>query len=338
MKKNAYTKVNSSDVARYAGVSQSTVSRVFTPNPEKKVSDSIRLRVMDAANKLGYHPNALARGLIMNKTNMIGVVMGDIENPFFSAMLENLTELLKDKGFQILFVYTKNGLIQENEIMQFVEYKVDGIIVTDALLHSNFVNQLEKFNIPVVLLYRNITNSSCHYVGMDNYNAGKQIAHFLFKLGHKHFAYLKGHHQTSTNFERQKGFTDFLNEHSIQPIIEAGGYSYSSGYDAALSLLSKSPSIDALFCADDIMAIGVLDAAKSLHINVPEDLSIIGFDDIPMANWPPYSLTTWKVPLEELVQIAVETLVSCVGGTLLTPKNTLLTGKLVVRNSTAKNR
>ncbi|MCM3255468.1 LacI family DNA-binding transcriptional regulator [Priestia aryabhattai] len=331
-------KVNATEIARLAGVSQSTVSRVF--NSSKPVSEDLRSRVMDIAEMLEYRPNALARGLTMNKTNMIGLVMGDVENPFFSGILEKMTSALKKRGFKILFVHTKEGVIQEEEISQFMEYNVDGVIVTDALLTSNIVRQLSNNEIPVVLFYRDTKDSSCHFVGCDNYSAGRKIGEFLYNQGHRQLAYITGHKDSSTNQERQEGFCTFLREKGITPIIEMGGYSYESGYHAALKLFSKNNLLDAIFCADDIMAIGVIDAAQSLGINIPQDLSIVGFDDIPMASWSPYSLTTWKVPVDEMVELTISILLKEINQEteeMEDTKHILLPGTFIERKSVISN-
>ncbi|WP_368654863.1 LacI family DNA-binding transcriptional regulator [Ornithinibacillus sp. 4-3] len=331
--KSKRKKVNAAEVARLAGVSQSTVSRVFTPNSSKPVSESLQRRVLDSAKQLGYRPNALARGLITNKTNMIGLVMGDIENPFFSGILEKLTGSLKNKGFNILFVHTKEGLLQEEEISQFLEYNVDGVIVTDALLSSNVVGQLSNNQIPVVLLYRDIEGSPCHFVGCDNYSAGREIGKYLFNQGHRKLAYMTGHEDSSTSRDRQEGFCAFLHEKGVAPVIEAGGYSYKAGYQAALRLLSNNRDLDALFCADDIMAVGVIDAVETLGISIPKELSIVGFDDIPMASWNPYALTTWKVPVDELIELAISILLKEINGENEEIMRVLLPGTFVERKS-----
>lgn len=326
-------RVNAMEVARLAGVSQSTVSRVFTPG--SNVSENARRRVLKAAKELGYRPNALARGLIMNKTNMIGLVMGDIHNPFYPEILAKFTRGLREKGYHVLFVHAKNDEIQQDEISQFLEYNVEGVIVTDALLSSNVVSNLLKYNIPVILFNRYIKDSSCYFVCCDNYSAGKKIGEYLFKQGHQQFAYIAGHRNTSTSLDRETGFREALNQKGIEPAVEEGEYTYEGGYQAALRLLKGDLPPDAIFCANDIMALGAIDAAKSLGMSVPEDVSIVGFDDIKMASWPPYSLTTWRQPVDEMIEATINILLNKINEEEEEPVSLLLPGTLIERQSTS---
>ena len=325
-------KVNAAEVARLAGVSQSTVSRVFTPNKNKTVSEDLQEKVLSAANTLAYRPNALARGLIMNKTNMIGLIMGDIENSFFASVLENLTEKLREQSYDILFIHTKEGSLKEKEILKVMEYNVAGIIIIDSWLSSDLVKQFFENDIPVVLFYRKIKDSNCHFIGCDNFTAGFKTAKYLFDKGHKKFAYLTGHDDSSTNMERKNGFFTFLEYKKIVPYVEKSGYSYESGFKSGYNLLS-SVSVDAIFCADDIMALGTIDAAKKLGLTIPDDLSIIGFDDISMASWCPYSLSTWKVPIDEMINLTIMTLLNEIAGQSKEVVNLELKCKFVERNT-----
>ncbi|MFY4777336.1 LacI family DNA-binding transcriptional regulator [Metabacillus sp. RGM 3146] len=323
--------VNAMEVARSAGVSQSTVSRVFTPG--SNVSARARKKVLEAANELGYRPNALARGLIKNKTNMIGLVMGDIKNPFYPEILEKFTKGLQEKGFQVLFVQTANEEIQQEEITQFFEYNVAGVIVTDAKLSSNVVTRLSDKDIPVILFNRYTKDSSCHFVCCDNYLAGREIARYLAAKGHKQCAFIAGKTNTSTSMDREKGFKEGLKEIQADLTAEHGDFTYEGGYKAALKLLNSLNPPDAIFCANDIMALGALDAAKSLGIQIPKQLSIIGFDDIGMASWPPYMLTTWQQPVDTMVQLTIDHLIDEIKNGDRGPVALLLQGSLIERDS-----
>lgn len=307
-------KANATEVAQLAGVSQSTVSRVFTPNDNKTVSDSLREKVLAAAEKLDYRPNALARGLIMNETKIIGLVMGYTENSFFANVLEKLTLNLRSRGYDVLFVHTQEGFLKEEEILRLLEYNIAGVIFTDAWMSSNAVGQLIEKDIPVVLFYRNIENYKCHYIGCDNFTSGYMTAKYLHELGHEKFAYFEGHEDSSTNRDRKNGFCTFLSEKNIAPIIEKSSYAYEAGYETGKKLLSKTKEVDAIFCADDIMALGTMDAARELGLHIPKDLSVIGFDDIPMASWSPYDLTTWRVPVDQMIDMTIETLLKEIAG------------------------
>ncbi|HWO96659.1 MAG TPA: LacI family DNA-binding transcriptional regulator [Bacillus sp. (in: firmicutes)] len=323
--------VNATEVARLAGVSQSTVSRVFTPGAN--VSEKARRRVLEAAKELGYRPNALARGLIMNKTNIVGLVMRNIQNPFYPEILDKFTKGLGAKGYHVLFVHTENDEIQQEEITQFLEYNVEGVIVTDALLSSNVVSNLSENDIPVILFNRYIKDFPCHAVCCDNYNAGKRIGDYLLKQGHQRFAYIAGHRNTSTSYDRERGFREVLRQQEIEPVVEEGHYTYEEAYQAALRLLKENQPPDAIFCANDIMALGAMDAAKSLGLTIPKDVSIVGFDDITMASWPPYSLTTWQQPVDEMIEATIRILLSVINEENEEPVSMFIPGTLIERTS-----
>ncbi|MFF2853535.1 LacI family DNA-binding transcriptional regulator [Peribacillus sp. NPDC058002] len=323
--------VNAIAVSKKAGVSQSTVSRVFTPG--LNVSEKSRRKVLEAAEELGYRPNALARGLIMNKTNMIGLVMSDVQNPFYPEILEKFTKGLRAKGYHLLFVHTENNRIQQDDISEFLEYNVEGVIFTDALLSSNVVSKLQDNNIPVILFNRTIKNNPCHYVCCDNYTAGKEIGHYLINKGHKKLAYISGNENTSTSIERENGFRESLKNNNINLIVEEGGYTYEQAYQTTVNLLKSPNRPEAIFCANDIMALGAIDAAKYLGILIPDELSVVGFDDIKMASWPPYSLTTWKQPVDQMIRETIKSLLNEIENKNTGNVSILLPGNLIERNS-----
>lgn len=323
--------VNAIEVARLAGVSQSTVSRVFTPGAT--VSAKTRRRVLETAKELGYRPNALARGLITNKTNIIGLVMRDIQNPFYPEVLEKFTIGLRKRGYHVLFVYVDKDELQQDDISQFLEYNVEGIIVTDALLSSKVVSHFFENDIPVLLFNRYVKDFRGHVVCCDNYPAGKEIGEYLLKQGHRRIAYIAGHTNTSTSRDRERGFREALYQEGIEPIVKVGNYTYEGGYQATLQLLKGENQLDAIFCANDIMALGAIDAVKSLGLTVPKDVSILGFDDITMASWPGYSLTTWKQPTDEMIEASIQILLNEIAGENEGPVSVLLPGKLIKRGS-----
>lgn len=326
--------VNAMEVAKLANVSQSTVSRVFTPG--SNVSEKTKKKVLEAAQILGYRPNALARGLIMNKTNMVGLAMRDIQNPFYHEVLGKFTKGLREKGYHVLFVYTENDEVQQEEIFQFLEYNVEGIIVTDALLSSKVVSQMHENHIPVILFNRYSQDRSCSSITCDNYSAAKQIAEFLYKQGYRKLAYLTGRKNTSTSQDRQRGFCEFLQAKGISPTIEEGDYTYETAYQAALRLLKRSDRPEAIFAANDITAFGVLDAAKSLDVSVPDDVAVVGFDNIKMAGWPSYELTTWEQPVDEMVEMTIDSLLNEMKNKSAEPVIRHVSGRLIER-ATTKN-
>lgn len=298
--------VSAIEVARLANVSQSTVSRVFTPGAS--VSEKTRQRVLEVAEQLNYQPNALARSLITKRTNMIGLAMKDIQNPFYHEVLGIFTNKLKAKGYSVLFVYTENEEIQQEEINHFLEYNVEGIIITDAMLSSNIVTKLKNNHIPVTLFNRYDKNLECNSVSCDNINAANEIAKYVDHLYCEKIVFITGKINTSTSQERQEGFVNYFKNIGIPVEILEGDYTYERAFFLTKELIEKDYVPDVIFGANDITALGALDALKSKEIKVPEQTMVIGFDDIKMSSWPNYNLSTWVQPIEEMVDETIRLL------------------------------
>lgn len=328
MKKN-YT---SEDVAKLAGVSQSTVSRVFAGTIN--VSEKKKKKILDAAAKLEYRPNAHARSLITRKSMMIGIIMRNIRNPFYSAVLEIFHSRLSALGYHLIFINSQNEEIQEKEISQLLEYNVEGVIITDALLSSSASQKLKRYGIVVILFNRYTQKPGTSAVFCDNYLAAKQIATYLVEMGHKSFAFISGPPDASTTIDRLNGFKEVLAERNINDlIIESGNYTYESGFNSAQELMVRNKNIDCIFCGNDIMALGVMDAIRVMGLKIPDDVSVIGFDNIRMSAWPSYSLTTWEQPIEEMIDSTVELLLKEINETDVQPQIIMMKGHIVIRKS-----
>jgi DNA-binding LacI/PurR family transcriptional regulator len=322
----------SEDVAALAKVSQSTVSRVFAGTAN--VSKQKKERILAAAEKLGYRPNAHARSLITKKTRMIGIVMRNIRNPFYSAVLEIFYNRLSNLGYHLLFINSENEEIQDTEVAQLLEYNVEGVIITDALLSSSAAQKFDRSKIAVILFNRYTERLTTSAVFCDNYLAVKQIAAYLVDLGHRNFAFIAGPSDTSTTIDRLKGFHEVLKERNIKNlVIESGNYTYESGFVAAKNLFEKNKNIDCVFCANDIIALGAMDALRQMNIRIPDDVSVFGFDNIRMAAWPTYSLTTWEQPIEEMITSTVEILLKEINNKNTKPQIIMAKGQLILRNS-----
>ncbi len=335
-KKAVQRSITASDVARYLGMSQSTVSRVFTPGAS--VSEETKKKVLEAARELGYRPNAAARSLITKKSNMIGIVMGDIKNPFYPEVLSKFSKELGRRGYQVLFVNAENDQLSGDDVNQFLEYNVEGVVVTDALLTSSVANYFNDNHIPIVLFNRYIEDPLFRAVACDNVDGGYQVGKYLIEKGHQHFAFISGTHNTSTSLDREKGFRNALVENGYNLITDSGEYTYEEAYQAALRLFNSKNPPDAIFCANDIMALGAIDAAKEIGVRIPEDVSIVGFDDISMGAWSAYSLTTWKQPVDEMIKATIEILLSDIkkSESESLSVNRSIKGHLVERNSVAQ--
>ena len=331
IKKN-YT---SEDVAQLAGVSQSTVSRVFANSTN--VSEKKRKKVIEAAEKLGYHPNAIARSLSTRKTKLIGIVIRNFQNPFYTVALSKFYHHLAKKGYHLILINAENELIQEKEINQLLHYNVEGVIITDALLSSTETERFSRHNISVVLFNRYVGILKNSAVFCDNYLGGRQIATYLVGMGHQSFAFISGEKKSSTNIDRKRGFEDVLKERGIKKfVVRNGEYRYESGFKLAQELLSGPEKIDCIFCANDIIAIGAMEGIREMGLRIPEDISIAGCDNIYIANWPSFSLTTWGYSTEEMVEETVKILLDEIDGNSKGPKTVVVKGSLVIRGSVAR--
>jgi DNA-binding LacI/PurR family transcriptional regulator len=326
-------RVTSVDVARLANVSQSAVSRTFSPNGA--VSAQTRERVLAAARQLGYTPNALARSLITRRTNIVGVVMADMTNPFYPTVLEELARQLAASGRQLLLLTTPPDREIDDLLPLLLQYQVDAVVIASATISSAMAGVLAGRGTPVVLFNRHVPGAAVSAVLCDNVEGGRLVANLLLDAGHRRLAYIAGKPDTSTNIDREKGFGDRLSERGATPLLrEQGAYSYQAGYDAATRLLTRPDRPTAIFCANDIIALGALDAARSAcGLRVPEDVSVIGFDDIPAAAWPSYQLTTIRQPVEQMVAIAIDLLGRSLDRPGAEPDVHLLRGVLVRRAS-----
>ncbi|SIT80035.1 LacI family DNA-binding transcriptional regulator [Edaphobacillus lindanitolerans] len=289
--------ITAHDVARLAGVSQSTVSRVFTEGAS--VSDGSRKKVLKAAEELGYQPNEFARSLIMRKTRLIGLVMKNVDNPFYPAVLKKFTATLRSMGYGVLLIDTAEDELCPRDIEQLIAYKVAGVVIMDATASFGTAEALKKNGIPAVLFNRVVEETALLSVSCDNRSASREIALHLIEDGCESFVYIAGKRGTSTNLEREQSFTETLQAEGYRSDFTVGGYTYDGGFKAVKNLPSENMP-DAIFAANDIMAMGALDALKEMRLQKP--VRLIGFDDIPMASWPGYALSTYKQPVDRMIE------------------------------------
>ncbi len=326
-------KVTSTEVARAAGVSQSTVSRAF--NRQDVVSEATRERVLTIAAELGYRPNELARSLISRKSNMIGIVMGDLLNPFYPAVLSAFTYNLQRLGRRVLLFSVPPGHDVDEVLPQLMQYQIAGVVVASATLSSRMAETVGKGGTPVVLFNRTVYGDAVNSVCCANEEGGRLVARTFLAAGHRRFGLIGGLASTSTHLERKQAFAQELSRNGIDDLSEEpGGNTYEGGFEAARKLLSARDRPDALFCISDIMALGALDAARrELSLSVPGDVSIIGFDDIAAAAWPSYDLTTVRQPVDAMVSETIAILLDQMDSPEATPVSLRLPGELIVRST-----
>ncbi|WP_420628478.1 LacI family DNA-binding transcriptional regulator [Candidatus Leptofilum sp.] len=322
------------DVAQLAGVSQPTVSRAFDPNAS--IAADTRSRVLAAAKKLGYQPNVIARSLSTRRTNIVGLVMANVANSlFYPTVLEKMTDRLQKMGKQVLLFNVPLEKPVDDFLPRVLGYQVDGLIITSTTPSNEIADECARNGTPVILLNRFVEGSSANSVCCDNEQGGRLAADALLDADHAQIAYIGGPPTTFTNMMREAGFVGRLKERGYEKILlETGTFTYESGQACARRLLTLATPPDAIFCAADIMAMGVMDVARyEFDLQIPDQLSIIGFDDIPIAGWPIYNLTTIRQPVDGMIDAALELLDNHEDG-IPTAEYKLLLGELIIRGST----
>ncbi len=325
-------KATSVDVAQLAGVSQSTVSRTFSG--DVRVAVATREKVFAAAKALNYMPNAIARSLITQRTGIVGIVMAYMTSPFYPYVLEKFVQKLQVINRRALVFSAAPGQELDDLLPQVLQYQVDGLIVTSATLSSRMVDEAARIGTPIVLFNRYMPNAHVGAVCCDNVEGGRLVADLLLDAGHRHLAYIAGSEDASTNRDREQGLVVRLRERGHDAWLrEQGQYTYESGYAALARLLDHPAPLDAVFCANDIMALGALDCARDRGVRIPDELSIIGFDDIPQAGWSAYVLTTIRQPVDQMIDAAIAMLHARLEAPQTPPVVTLLPGVLIERGS-----
>ncbi len=331
--------VTAQDVARTLGVSQSTISRAFSMTAS--ISQEMKLRVIKAANKLGYQPNVIARSLITRQTNMVAIVMDNLVDPFYPVMLDELVQQVQTAGFQTLLFVPSAGQKVDDIIPNLLQYQVDAIILTSATISSAMARICAARDTPVVSFNRYVPGLKIHAVSSDNVAGGRQVADYLVAAGHERFAFVSAQRDATTNRDRRSGFVSRLKQLKIDACVqeEGGEFSYEAGYTAAKRLLRQASRPDALFFASDVMAFGGIDAAREIGLSVPGEVSIVGYDDVPLAALPSYGLTTIRQPVREMAQAAMEILgLADERSDRSTPEIRIIKGTLITRSSTRDRR
>lgn len=315
------------------GVSQSTVSRAF--NPKASISEKKRQMVLDAANKLGYTPNAIARSLISNRSGLVAIALDSESNPMYDLQTRKLASAIQKRGGQVVLCpIDKDDL--DLAISRAIEYQVDGLIIATSRLTSRAFAQCEKFGVHLCLINRYIEGVTANSVGLDNLHAGVLAADFLAGKKFERMIYVSGDAGSMTSEERWKGFSKRLSELGLPaPGYIQCQYNFESGLAAANEILAKPHQPQAIFCANDILALGVMDGLRQAGKNVPADYAVMGVDDIPMASWPGYSLTTIAQPLDQITRLAVDDLLARIQDEKEASGEYLMQqGEVIERNST----
>ena len=331
----AAKKITSVEVAKLAGVSQSAVSRVFTPgaSSSKRTSE----KVLNAAAKLGYRPNILARSLITGRTRIIGLVVAYLDNYFYPEAVELLSNALQKKGYHVLvFMASKTAGNIDDVFEEMLDYQVDGVIAASVAMSSDLAARCNAAGVPVVLFNRAEDNKRLSAVTSDNIDGGQKVAKFLIAGGYKRLGYIAGWEGASTQRDREAGFIEELKKHKRSLYArEVGNFNMDEARQAARKMFTAREIPDAVFVANDHMSFAVMDVIRfELGLKIPEQVSVVGYDDVPVASWPAYDLTTVRQPVNRMVAETVSFLLECIVGQKTNTRQIQIEGPLIVRGST----
>lgn len=330
-------KVTSLQVAQLAGVSQSAVSRVFTPGAS--VSKKTEEKVRKAAAELGYRPNVLARAMVSGKSRIIGLVVGYLDNYFYPEALEKLSNALQEQGYHVLIFMASRSAGNIDDVMdEILDYQVDGVILASVPMSSDIAMRCQQAGVPVVLFNRSQDLEGITTVTSDNYAGGRKVAEFLVAGGHEKIAYIAGWQGASTQRDREAGFRAALGEAGKTVFkMDAGEFHTENARAAARRMFDVAPDDrpDAVFVANDHMALAVMDVIRfELGLRIPEDISVVGYDDVPPAAWPAYNLTTIRQRANMMVAETVAALFEHIDTPETAgPRKVAIDGPLIVRTS-----
>lgn len=326
------------DVARHAGVSQAVVSRAF--QAEAPISSATRARVLASAAALGYQPNAVARSLITKRSGLVGVLLTEATQRDTPDVLILLAQALLRQGFQPLLFPCAREADGSSALDKALSFGVDGVVSCVGLSRDDLARARQRQR-AVVLFNRPSDDPGALQVACDHASAARLLASRLFAAGHRRYALVTGPRDGPVSTLRVDSFMARLAELGVQAVQRyEGDYHYESGHAAAMELLAASPPralsprAEVVFCANDAMALGVLDAARfALMLRVPSDVSVVGFDDIPAGRRPAYLLTTVSQPFEDMAHAAATLLRQQVDDAPTPSRRVLLAGTLIARGS-----
>ncbi len=296
-------KVTAQEVAQRCNTSTAAVSRAF--RAEAPIAEDLRARILKVARELGYFPPAKRSRSIAGRSK-ISIVVGDISNPFYSDTLERFSKEISARKQDMELQIVPPGENVDSVMSQVFQRDSDAAIIMSANLSSELARQCNRRGLPVVLFNRVQAEPGTNAVCADNYNGGRLVAKRLVDKGCASIAFIGGVADTSTHLERRRGFLDELKSHGLRPVFERNGqYDYAKTFAIASDLFDSALRPQGIFCANDIMAIAAIDAAKNKGLTVGRDVLIIGFDDVPMASWTSYRLTTVRQRVNVMVRAAL---------------------------------
>lgn len=319
------------DVAERAGVSRAAVSRSYTKGAS--VSAKTRALVEKAAAELGYSPNMLARSLTTRKTQLVGLVSNNFHNPVFLQIFDLFTRALQDQGLRPLLVNLSDETDPARSVQLLRQYSVDGVIVASSELPDGFALAFHAAGLPVVHAFGRAAGSrDVNVVGIDNVQAGRLAAQTLIARGYRRLGFMGGPEHATTTQDRLKGFRAELQSAGLTASVSfARHYSYDAGRAEMARLLHQTPRAEGYFCGDDVLSIGAMSAAQDAGLRVPDDLGILGLNDMQMASWANINLTTIHQPFDAIVKSTIDLMLATLATPDRPPETRLLPCTLIER-------
>lgn len=324
------------DIALKANVSISTVSRII--NKSKYVSPELVERVNSIIEETGYMPDQIARSMVTKKTKLIGIIIPDISQRFYSILLSGIEEITSEYDYNILICNINENLEKEYKYLNILKtMRVDGIII----MHEKFSSEVEKYlrtiNVPIVLSSVKSQNLNALSVNIDDYRASYDAVEYLIKLGHKKIAMIGGDMEDiTTEKNRFAGYRQALQDYGIEydkAYFRIGNFKINDGYRAMNEILNAKSRPTAVFVISDEMALGAVDCITDRGLKVPDDISVVGFDDIDLASTIKPKLTTVHQPIKEIGRMSAELLINQLENKSISVKEVVINHSLVVRDS-----
>lgn len=329
------------EVAQEADVSVATVSRVV--NGSDGVSEKLEQRVIRAMKKLHYHPSSLARSFKKQESMLVGVLIPILEHPAYSRMASAIEKTLFDNGYRGLICNSEEDESRENAYIEMLlRQRVDGIIINSSARSPQYLTDLQSNKMPIVLFDRSIEGLKCDQVFCDNSQGGYRAIQHLVELGHQRIGVIAAPMYPEPITRRLGGARQALAEFGCDPdpelIVTGDNQLFEMGYESARHLLSLPQRPTAIFALTDVTAVGVMHAAAEMNIRIPDELSVIGYDDLPVAGYTLPPMTTIRQPLVEMGNTAVRLLMKSIQQPMTPPERKVLSTRLVVRHSTSAPR
>ncbi len=327
------------DIAKRAEVSVATVSHVI--NKTRFVSDELQDKVKKIMEELDYHPNLMAGSLRTRKTKTIGLIVPDNSNLLFAALSRSIEQVSSSSSYNVMFCNSSYSFESELSCIRVLRSKrVDGLIIIPTTTNINHINQLIENKLPVVVLHHIIPGCKSDFVLVDNFKGAYDATIHLINLGHKHIGYIDRPVSLPHSLERLNGYKKALEEHNIKPddnIIVSGGFNYKDGSEAMKKLLERKIDLTAVLAFNDTAAVGAIRTINDCGLKVPEDISIVGFDDIELCSFITPRLTTVHFPKHKMAEIAVNLLLKKIfDHTIKKSVKKVLPLRLVIRESTSE--